>query len=222
MSEREPSQWEAFFNAHAAHYGENAFAQFTQEEVNFFLALFALPGGSRILDMGCGIGRHAVELAKRGFRVTGVDLSRGMLDEAARRAREAGVELDLVQSDATRFESAEPFDAAICLCEGGFGLIGFDDDPEEHDQAILRSIARALRPGAPFLLTALNGYSMIRQMKDENVQAGAFDPATMVAEYQDNWNLPEGERLMQIRERLFIPPEVVRMLREVGFEVLHV
>jgi 2-polyprenyl-3-methyl-5-hydroxy-6-metoxy-1,4-benzoquinol methylase len=215
----EGTDWRRFFDAHAARYEENAFTQFTIEEVDFLLALFALPPKAKILDMGCGTGRHAIELARRGFEVTGVDFSLGMLHEAERRAQEAGVALRLVHEDATRFRTKERYDLGICLCEGGFGLIGAGDDPEEHDQAILVSIAEALRPGAPFLLTALNGYSMIRQVTDDGVKQGAFDPATMVARYRDTWNLPEGPKTMQVRERLFIPPEVVRMLKKAGFQV---
>ena len=68
-------------------------------------------------------------------------------------------------------------------------------------------------------MTALNAYSFIRRMKDELVHEGQFDPATMVASYTDEWDLPEGTKVVKIYERLFIPPEVTRMLQAAGFTV---
>lgn len=214
-----PNEWQQFFDAHAPYYDQNPFTTNTVDEVDFFLFLFPIDRKATILDVGCGTGRHAIELAKRGYRVTGVDLSAGMLSEARRKADEAGVKVEWIQADASKpgIDWGGPFDAAISLCEGGFGLIGGEEDAETHDLAILRNIASALKPAAPFLLTTMNGYSVIRQMKDEHVAEGRFDPATMQANYQDQWDLPEGSRLMTIRERLFIPPEMVRMLREAGF-----
>jgi 2-polyprenyl-3-methyl-5-hydroxy-6-metoxy-1,4-benzoquinol methylase len=216
------NSWQRFFDAHAPHYDGNPFTKHTQAEIDFFLTLYPLAPGARILDVGCGTGRHAVELARRGFRVTGLDLSEGMLAQARAKAQEAGVQVEFVQADAADFQFNEPFDAAICLCEGAVGLIERGVDAEAHDLAIFRNIARSLRPGAPFLLTALNGYAVIRQMNDERVHEGRFDPATMASNYEDEWDLPEGKRVMTIHERLFIAPEVTRMLREAGFQVDNV
>ncbi|HMS54460.1 MAG TPA: hypothetical protein PKA27_03590, partial [Fimbriimonadaceae bacterium] len=110
-------------------------------------------------------------------------------------------------------------DAAVCLCEGGVGLAEHSEDPIAHDLAIFKSIYLALRPNAPFVLTAMNGYAVIRQMTDELVAQGRFDPASMLSVYEDEWDLPEGKRTMKIRERLLIPPEMVAMLRHAGFAV---
>ncbi len=216
-------EWQVFFDAHAPHYDENPFAQHSVAEVDFMLDLFKLSPGARILDVGCGTGRHSIELARRGYRVTGLDLSEGMLEVARSKAAEAGVEVEWVHGDAVDFALDRTFDAAICLCEGGMGLIGTTDDPYRHDGGILHSIAAHLPAGAPFLMTCLNGYSVIRQMKDEMTVEGKFDPATMVSAYIDEWDLPEGKRHIQIRERLFIAPEIVRMLTEAGFkcEAVH-
>ncbi|HRI44110.1 MAG TPA: class I SAM-dependent methyltransferase [Fimbriimonadaceae bacterium] len=214
--------WQAFFDSHAAHYDENPFTKNTMVEVDFLFEVMALRAGLAILDVGCGTGRHAVELARRGLRVTGVDLSEGMLERAKLRAEQAGVQVEWVHADAARYVHPTPFDAAICLCEGAFNLTEAQEDPVAHDLGILRSVAASLKPGAPFVLTAMNGYATIRQMKDEAVEAGQFDPATMRSAYQDEWNLPEGPVLMTIHERLFIPPEIVAMLHHAGFEVLNV
>ena len=214
--------WEAFFDEQAATYAGNEFAQFTEKEVAFLLELLKLRAGSTILDVGCGNGRHSIELAKRGFKVTGVDFSRAMLEEARKSAAQANVSVTWIHANARDFESDILFDAAICLCEGGIGLADADQDPVVHDLSIIKRIYAALRPNADFVMTALNGYATIRQMTDDHVKAGAFDPASMLSAYEDEWVLPSGPKTMQIRERLFIAPEMVSMLRHVGFSVLNV
>lgn len=214
--------WKRFFDEHAPRYLENAFTGNTRAEVDFILRHFNLLPASHILDLGCGTGRHSIGLAKEGFRVTGIDISQGMLNEAQKAAAQAGVDVEWIQADLTEWQPEMYYDAAMCLCEGGFGLVELDENPVAHDLAILKLAARAVRPNGFFLLTCLNGYASIRQMTDEMVQSGQFDPSTMVSLYQDEWELPEGKRSMVIRERLFIPPEVVAMLTHVGFEVLNV
>jgi SAM-dependent methyltransferase len=238
MSETPPATWKEFFDSHAPHYHQNPFTLATRQEVDFIVELFALQPGHTILDMGCGTGRHAVELAKRGMHVTGVDQSSGMLAEARKAAESAGVQiLDQApweepsvppgsvyfhEGDATKTVIDFLYDGVICLCEGGMGLANPDEDPIAHDVNILKNCARALRPNGMFLLTALNGYATIRQMTDEQVEQGVFDPATMLSQYENEWELPEGKRILRIRERLFIPPEMVAMLRFVGLQVEHV
>jgi cyclopropane fatty-acyl-phospholipid synthase-like methyltransferase len=215
-------EWQEFFDQQAPQYDENSFAKHTVAEVDFLLSLFALSAGQSVLDVGCGTGRHSVELARRGFRVTGVDFSEGMLSQGRRKASAAGTTVNFIQADVTEWRSEFPFDAAICVCEGGVGLIDRLEDAESHDLSIFENIWSSLSAGAPFLLTSLNGYSTIRQMKDEFIADGRFDPATMFSNYQDQWDLPGGPQVVTIRERLFIPPEVVKMLRSVGFEVDNV
>jgi 2-polyprenyl-3-methyl-5-hydroxy-6-metoxy-1,4-benzoquinol methylase len=215
-------EWKAFFEGQAATYEQNAFTQHTKAEVDFFLSAYALPRKSSILDVGCGTGRHSIELARRGYRLTGIDLSPAMLDIARANSATDGVEVEWIEADATSFALDRRFDAAICLCEGGVGLIERGEDAEQHDLSIFKNIAACLKPGAPFLLTAMNGYAIVRQMKDELIAEGRFDPATMIASYDDIWDLPSGQVPMRVYERLFIPPEIVKMLQTAGFQVENV
>lgn len=213
------SGWRDFFDAHAPHYDENPFAQHTAAEIDFILSLYPIPPGSSVLDLGCGTGRHSVELAKRGFKVTGVDYSSGMLAVAEKKSRVENVKVTFVQADVRRLNIGEQFDFAICLCEGGPGLIEYGEDAVEHDVSIFRRAHAHLKASAPFVLTALNGYAAIRQMKDELIAEGRFDPATMRSNYVDEWDLPEGKRAVQVYERLFIAPEMRRLLEDSGFKV---
>lgn len=216
------NEWEEFFDGHAPVYMDNVFTKNTTEEVDFVLAEFRLPPNSYILDMGCGTGRHAIELAKRGHRVTGVDISSGMLAEAKKAAKEAVVEVEWVHVDATKFTATKLFDAAICLCEGAFGLLGSEDNPYEHDLAILGNIYHALKPGARLILTALNGCRPIRQCTQEDVKKGRFDPLTMVEISTMEYDCAEGKKTVVIRERGHLPSELIMMFRQAGFEVEHI
>jgi cyclopropane fatty-acyl-phospholipid synthase-like methyltransferase len=216
------NEWEEFFDGHAPVYMDNPFTKNTVAEVDFLLEELKLPPGSRVLDIGCGTGRHAVELARRGYQVTGVDISSGMLAEAEKVAREAGVVVQWVHGDATQFTSAELFEAAICLCEGAFSLLGKDDDPLEHDLAILRQAHAALKPGARFILTVPNGLAKARQFTQEDVESGRFDPLTMVESYTLEWDTSEGKKSMRVRERGYVPTELVMLFRQAGFEVEHI
>jgi 2-polyprenyl-3-methyl-5-hydroxy-6-metoxy-1,4-benzoquinol methylase len=214
--------WREFFDAHAPHYEENEFTKWTKTEVSFLLDLFPLAPGSRVLDLGCGTGRHSIELASRGYSVVGIDISPGMLEVARGAANARSVEVEFIESAIQDYRASEPFDLAICLCEGGFGLSDPGVDAVASDLGILRVAFASLKPGAGFVLSALNGYSVIRRLTDEHTAIGSFDPATMESRYVDTLQLPEGERQFLVHERLFIPPEVVAMMRHVGFEVRHV
>lgn len=214
--------WRRFFDGCAPRYMEEGFTRNTLAEVDFVLDELRRPVGSHILDMGCGTGRHTVELARRGYRMTGVDLSAGMLAEAEKAARAAGVSVEWIQSDATQFTSLPRFDGALCLCEGAFGLLGLDDDPDEHDRAILRHIAHALKPGARFILTCLNGYNLIRRYTQADVESGAFDPLTLMETHPMEWDAPDGKQTVMVRERGYLPQEIVRMMREAGLRVENI
>ncbi|MBM4422730.1 MAG: methyltransferase domain-containing protein [Chloroflexi bacterium] len=216
------NEWERFFDGYAPQYMSEVFTKNTLAEIGFLEELLQLPKGSSLLDMGCGAGRHSVELAKRGYRMTGVDLSAGMLAEARRAAEAAGVTVEWIQADATKFVSAKQFDAAVCLCEGAFGLVAMGDDSESHDTAILRNIFAALKPGARFVLTALNGLRVIRQYSQDDVRAGRFDPLTLAETHTMEWETPAGKQTVTVREKHHLPQELVRLCGEAGFAVEHV
>ena len=215
------NNWQTFFDHHAPQYMDNVFTKNTLAEVDFLIAELNLPPGSAILDMGCGTGRHSVELARRGYRMTGVDLSAGMLAQAQQAAQAAGVSVEWVQSDARAFTSEPRFDAAICLCEGAFGLVGTGENPEAHDPAILQRIYAALKPGAPFILTALNGLRAIRAVSQQDFESGKFDPLTLVEIYEMEIETTQGKRTMVVHEKKHLPQDLKRLCQQAGFQVLH-
>ena len=127
-----------------------SFTKGTDQEIVFLLELLDLPEGARVLDVGCGPGRHSVELAKAGLAVTGVDVSRRFLDIAADKARAAGVPASFFEVDARQMPFDDEFDAVISICQGGFGLMGKDD------ALVLRRMTEAVRTGGLVVVTAFS------------------------------------------------------------------
>lgn len=216
------NQWKCFFDHHAPHYMDEPFVTGTQSEVDFLIEHLQLEVGHRILDMGCGTGRHALELARRGYQVTGVDLSDGMLAQARRIAQAEGLEnVVFEQADATRYTTDSPFDRIYCVCEGSLGLVGTGSHPQAHDFAVLKHLHEALKPGGLMLITVLSATRLIRLYQQADVEAGLFDPATLTE--VSTLKTGEGEEAVEVKvlERGFVMPELRLILEVLGFEVVH-
>ncbi|MDQ1507808.1 MAG: hypothetical protein QOD57_5535, partial [Actinomycetota bacterium] len=98
-----------------------SFTKGTDQEVDFLVDALGLTSGARILDVGCGPGRHAHALAGRGFEVVGVDISERFV-ALAREAAPVGALVTFERADARALRFDSEFDAVISLCQGAFGL----------------------------------------------------------------------------------------------------
>src|SRR5512136_3121630 len=165
---------------------------------------------------------HSFELSRIGFKVTGIDISSGMLAEARKAAQKAGVSVTWIIADATKFKSDTKFDAAICLCEGAFGLLNTAENPIEHDLSILANINCALKAEARLILTAPNGFQKIRKYKQEDVRQGKFDPLTTVETCALDLETPSGKQQITVRERGYIPTELTLLLSQAGFDIENI
>lgn len=125
-------------------------AERTEAETRFIAASLAAPAGGSVLDLACGFGRHAIGMAKLGYRVTGVDFSARYLEIAAADAADAGVQVVWRQGDMRHIGDERAFDAAYSYFTS-FGYFG-DDDNEQ----VLAEVSRAVRPGGRFLLEMAN------------------------------------------------------------------
>jgi cyclopropane fatty-acyl-phospholipid synthase-like methyltransferase len=141
------------------------FTKGSEKEVAFLLDVLRLEKDARLLDVGCGPGRHAVPLAHAGLAVVGVDVSRRFLDLAAEAARTSGVGAGFFQVDARQMPFDDEFDAVISICQGAFGLMGKDD------ALILRRMTEAVKPGGRVVVTAFSAYHAARYQTDAFLDA---------------------------------------------------
>lgn len=140
-----------------------SFTKGTRQEIDHLVGALGLVPGMRVLDVGCGPGRHAFELANRGIAVHGIDISQRFVDLAVERAPELATfeRLD-ARSLADDDRHAGAFDAVVCLCQGAFGLMTANGD----DEVVLAGMARALRPGGRLALSAFNAYFAVKYFED--------------------------------------------------------
>ena len=152
-------------------YLRNAFTKGTEQEVDFLVAALGLGPGARVLDVGCGPGRHSLSLARRGFDVLGVDHSPDFVALATEAAGAEALPARFAVLDVRDLAFAAEFDAAICLCQGGFGLLGGRDEV-----AVFGRIVAAVRPGGGLAVSAFHAPFAVRHLEDSET----FEPATGV------------------------------------------
>ncbi|HEX5587951.1 MAG TPA: class I SAM-dependent methyltransferase [Acidimicrobiia bacterium] len=165
-------------------YLRNAFTKGTEQEVDFLLDALALAPGMRVLDVGCGPGRHSLALSRRGIEVVGVDHSATFVELARAAAADEGLGARFEELDVRDLAFDGEFDAVLCLCQGGFGLLGGRDEPE-----VFARVARAIRPGGRLALTAFSAAFAIRFLEDGE----SFDPATGVLHERSTVRGPDGD-----------------------------
>jgi SAM-dependent methyltransferase len=143
-----------------------SFTKGTAQEVRFLTETLAIQPPMKLLDIGCGPGRHAHAFAEQGVDVVGIDISERFVELATER----GVPRSrFIRGDARRLPIREgSFDLAISLCQGGFGLV-----PGE-DGGVVQQIAAALRPGGRAVLSAFSSYFAVRFVEEtDNFDADA-------------------------------------------------
>ena len=164
-------------------YLRNTFTKGTEQEVGFLVDALGIVPGTRVLDVGCGPGRHALALARRGAEVVGIDRSRTFLDLARTAAADASLPASFVEQDVRDLDFDREFDVVLCLCQGGFGLVGGRDEP-----AVFSRIASALAPGGRLALSAFSAAFATRHLEPGET----FDPATGVLHERSTVRGPAG------------------------------
>jgi SAM-dependent methyltransferase len=129
----------------------------TKAEVDFLEKILQLAGGVKSLDLACGHGRHTVELARRGYAMTGQDVNAFFLKEAAIAAQRAGVAVRWVHSDMRCIPFAAEFDVVLNL----FAAFGYLESDTEN-QRVVPEVAKALRPRGKFVLDVVNRDRVMR------------------------------------------------------------
>jgi len=192
-------------------YDNEPYVQATAAEADFIQRELSPAQGKSLLDVGCGTGRHALELASRGYRVLGVDLSEEMLDMADKKAQQAGLEIEFVQGDARSLDYQQDFDAVLILCEGGFSLL----ENDRMDRQVLEGAARALRPGGKLFLTAPSAACMLANLSPEQ----DFNPLTLRESFNLEIENAQGEKIsLDCSQRYYTFPELKGILSRLGFQ----
>lgn len=185
-----------------------SFTKGTVSEVDAVTETFGLAPGMRVLDIGCGPGRHAHELARRGIATHGIDISARFIELARVDAPERAT---FERLDARHLPFENEFDAAICLCQGAFGLMTAGDE----DEAVLRGIARALKPGGRLALSAFNAYFSVKYQDDAD-----FDADRGIAHEHTELRNEHGDvRAAELWTACYTPRELRLLARVSGLRV---
>ncbi len=218
-------QWyEKLFENYAKTYDKETFTQGTSGECDFIEKEIDHDNTTKILDVGCGTGRHSIELAKRGYEVTGIDLSEAQLRRAGEKASALSLQIQFKKHDARMPHFVNRFDLVIMLCEGGFPLM----ETDEMNFKILDNAATALKPSGKLIFTTLNGlfplFHSVKEFHDAETKEG-------VATYKDNTfdlmtfrdkNITDfvddsgNKRSLVCNERYYVPPEITWLLKSLG------
>ncbi|MDH7568241.1 MAG: class I SAM-dependent methyltransferase [Armatimonadota bacterium] len=213
--------WEVFYNAL---YTEVQWAAAT-EDVEQLLALAGTPPGASVLDLPCGPGRHSLALARRGFRVTGVDLNAAYLGRARRRAEEEGLNVEWVRDNMRRFCRPEAFDLVINL----YTSFGYFEDPAD-DRAVALNFWRSLRPGGALVMELEGKEIMARDFRPREWRWEADgSPLLVERTIRPGWDWVENRWILirgatrhdfVVSHRLYSATELTGLLREMGFGVV--
>jgi 2-polyprenyl-3-methyl-5-hydroxy-6-metoxy-1,4-benzoquinol methylase len=220
--DREP-WWERYFDdAFVQLYRPFLSAERTWREVGGVLEMLELSPEAHILDAPCGWGRHALELARLGYRVIGLDRSETLLRHAQRLARRAGISALWVRADVREMPYRHSFDAVLCL----FSSLGYFLSDVEDVRA-LHAMAEALNPDGALLLETMHRDLIAREFAERDWWEGErgehvwvereFDAQAGVSHETLRWRMPdgtEGEKMHSIRVR--VPSEWEQLLRAAG------
>ncbi len=224
-------QWyESLFENYGQKYDKECYVQGTLGECDFIEQELDYDKSLKIIDVGCGTGRHSIELTKRGYRVTGIDLSESQLAWARQKAKQSGLKIDFQKHDARNLPFDGKFDAAIMLCEGGFPLM----ETDEMNFEILKNVTRALKDKGKLIFTTLNGlfplYHSVTKLSEsqgnENrtiYKSNTFDLMTLrdhnTAVFEDDAG---NKKELECDERYYVPSEITWLLKTLGYKKIDI
>jgi 2-polyprenyl-3-methyl-5-hydroxy-6-metoxy-1,4-benzoquinol methylase len=195
-------------------------------EVDDLIHLAGIEDGAAVLDLCCGEGRHSLELARRGFRVTAVDITSLYLERAGARAEKEGLRIEFVQADMREFLRRQAFDVIINL----FTSFGFFDDPAE-DRRVLENIHASLKPGGVLVVQTMGKEVLARIFQARNWREADGHIVLQEASIERDWGwvvsrwiiLSDGEvKEFTVEHRLYSAVELRELLIACGFASVEI
>jgi len=224
-------QWyEDLFENYANKYDNEVFTQGTVGECDFIEKEVNYDKSLKILDVGCGTGRHTIELTKRGYFVTGIDFSESQLTRARQKAELSNLKIDFFKQDARNLPFNNEFDIAIMLCEGGFALM----ETDEMNYEILKCVTKALKKNGKFIFTTLNGlfplYHSVEEFTSSTDTEGnatyssnTFDLMTFrdhnITQIEDDSG---NKKSLECNERFYVPSEITWLLKSLKYRTIDI
>lgn len=224
-------QWyEELFENYGKQYDNEVYTQGTLKECDFIEQEINFDKSVKILDIGCGTGRHSIDLARRGYSVTGIDLSESMLKRAKEKASDENLKITFIQADARELNISCEFDLAIMLCEGGFCLM----ETDEMNFQILKNTSNALKENGKLIFTTLNGlfpmFHSVKEFMESHAKEGnsatkehSFDLMTFrdhnVVVFEDDSGI---QKELHSNERYYVPSEITWLLKSLDFKTIDI
>lgn len=196
------------------------------EEIEKIEKLLEIEPPQKVLDLCCGIGRHSIPLAERGYEVTGVDITEQYIKKARSRAKN-NLNVEFIQDDMKKYREREKFDIAVNLCTS-FGY--FED--REDDKKVLKNLYKSLKPEGKLLIEMAGKETIASEFKEKEWWEGEIEGEKLIKleerELKKDWSWIE-ERWIVVREdgnkkefelshRLYSAFELKKLLEEVGFQ----
>lgn len=193
----------------------------TRQDVDFIIEVLNLSEGAKILDLFCGIGRHSVELADRGYNAVGIEYNSEYLKLARAKAQKKGVVIKFIHGDVRHVEFGVDYDAAIIMYQS-FGYF-----TDEEDKMLLQNIYKALKQNGRFLIEILSKDWILNNFVENEVtevngikidQTRTFDATTSRVNFTINRHLEEGVVTKKGSWRLYSSSEIISKLDNIGFK----
>ncbi len=198
----------------------------TPAEVDQIVRLMGVKRRACVLDFGCGLGRHALELARRGYQVTGVDRTKTYLSMAKGYAEREGLKVEWALQDMRKFRRPNAYDGAINL----FTTFGYFEN-QADDKKVLVNVHRSLKKGGVFVIDTLGKEALARNFQErtwsEHDGVIALEERRVSKDWgwlESQWTLVKGKvrRTFNINIRIYSAVELTTLLKESGFRSVSV
>jgi 2-polyprenyl-3-methyl-5-hydroxy-6-metoxy-1,4-benzoquinol methylase len=210
---------------------EQSWVEDTENQVDFIINTLQLTGKERILDLACGFGRHALSLARRGFQVTGVDITKEYINDAIQTASAEGLKVQFINADIRELHSVNEYDVVLNLADGAIGYL----ETEEENLKIFHTISNALKPGGKHFMDICNADHAEHYFPTQHWDAGEnalslsrfeWDDEKKIMLFGDN-TIVYGEPATKpdieygAPQRLYSIREIERIWEQLGMQVVQ-